>query len=161
MTRNKNLKPFLSGSKHPSWKGGISIGENKKEYQRTQRLKRVNEIRKKNKLDPLQVLPLKETKFPGLSPKERMRQMRLTVLRHYGGFPPKCACCGENEIKFLSIDHINGGGTAHRKTFTKTGKGGNISVWLLKNSLPEGFQVLCHNCNMAKGFYGSCPHKDI
>ena len=21
------------------------------------------------------------------------------------------------------------------------------------------FQVLCHNCNMSKGFYGYCPHE--
>ena len=24
---------------------------------------------------------------------------------------------------------------------------------------PPGYQVLCHNCNLAKGFYGSCPHQ--
>ena len=27
-----------------------------------------------------------------------------------------------------------------------------------KNNYPEGFQVLCSNCNFAKGKYGSCPH---
>lgn len=32
--------------------------------------------------------------------------------------------------------------------------------WLKTNGYPDGFQTLCHNCNMAKGFYGICPHKE-
>lgn len=86
-------------------------------------------------------------------------RVRLLCLQNYSANIPFCACCGEKEIKFLSIDHINGGGNKHRKTITKNGKGGNISHWLVKNDFPDGFQVLCHNCNMAKGFYGQCPHK--
>lgn len=62
---------------------------------------------------------------------------------------------------FLSIDHIDGGGTKHRKEIgIKNGKGGNMSFWIIKNKFPTGFQVLCHNCNMAKGFYGQCPHRN-
>ena len=34
-----------------------------------------------------------------------------------------------------------------------------LSVWMIKNNFPKGFQVLCHNCNLAKGFYGKCPHE--
>ena len=82
--------------------------------------------------------------------KELFKKRRLECINFYGG---KCACCGESEIKFLSIDHINGGGTKHRKEV------GNIPEWLIKNNFPKGFQVLCHNCNQAKGFYGVCPHK--
>lgn len=37
----------------------------------------------------------------------------------------------------------------------------NIPWWLRRNNYPNGFQVLCHNCNMAKGFYGKCPHQSI
>lgn len=96
--------------------------------------------------------------YTGLSPKERNRLIRLTVMRHYSGFQPKCACCGENEYKFLCIDHINGGGNEHRRTITKNGKGGSMANWLLKNGLPVGFQILCYNCNCSKGFYGQCPH---
>lgn len=68
--------------------------------------------------------------------------------------PPSCACCGESQYEFLAIDHINGGGNAHRREHNI----GNISIWLHANNWPEGFQVLCHNCNMAKGLYGACPH---
>lgn len=92
--------------------------------------------------------------------REYLRQLRLLVLQHYSSIIPFCACCGEKEIKFLSIDHINGGGSKHRKGICN-GKGGNMSAWLRKNNFPDGFQVLCHNCNMAKGFYGQCPHREI
>lgn len=96
---------------------------------------------------------------PGLPVKERMQEIRYIVLKHYSKKDlPECTCCGEKELKFLSIDHVNGGGNAHRKTIAN-GKGGNLAYWLLRNELPEGYQTLCHNCNMAKGFYGACPHK--
>jgi len=82
---------------------------------------------------------------------ERWQAKRLLVLKHYGA---KCQCCGENHIEFLAIDHINNDGYIHRKTL-KT----NIYDWLIKNNYPDGFQVLCHNCNLAKAFYGYCPHQ--
>lgn len=86
-------------------------------------------------------------------------RLRLSCLVYYSGNPPKCACCGENEIKFLAIDHIEGGGTQHRKVMYVE-KVGSIYRWLKNNKFPNGFQVLCHNCNSAKGYYGSCPHKE-
>ena len=82
--------------------------------------------------------------------KER-KKLRLQVLSEYGN---KCACCGESRYEFLAIDHINGNGRKHLKKI-----GGNLYGWLKRNSYPKDlFQILCHNCNMAKGFYGSCPH---
>jgi len=87
--------------------------------------------------------------------KEKRDERRFEVLSIYGGNPPKCKCCGETEIKFLGIDHINGGGLKHRKEIR-----GSIYVWLEKNNYPNGYQVLCHNCNLAKGFYDKCPHED-
>jgi hypothetical protein len=81
--------------------------------------------------------------------------IRMKVLKYYGGDPPKCACCGETEYKFLAIDHINGGGLKQRRE-TKTH---NLESWINKSKYPAGFQILCHNCNAAKGFYGECPHK--
>ena len=89
---------------------------------------------------------------------QRGFEMRLESLRHYGGDPPSCACCGENELHFLSIDHLNGNGGKHRK---QVGSGNAFHYWLRRSGYPDGFQVLCHNCNMAKGFYGECPHMRI
>lgn len=85
----------------------------------------------------------------------RWAQIRLQVLAHYSS-GPSCSCCGESHLEFLAIDHINGGGNQHRK---EVGKGITFYRWLIKNKYPEGFQVLCHNCNMAKGFYKECPHQ--
>ncbi len=84
--------------------------------------------------------------------KKRRYKERQMVYDHYGH---SCACCGETTYEFLTIDHINGGGFKHRKEIGSSG----ICNWLIKNNFPEGFQVLCYNCNCAKGFYGQCPHK--
>lgn len=88
----------------------------------------------------------------------RKRVERQELLRHYGGDPPACACCEESTYEFLCIDHINGGGNKHRAELRST-SGSNFYSWLRRNGFPPGFQVLCHNCNLAKGFYGQCPHE--
>lgn len=77
--------------------------------------------------------------------------LRQEVLEHYGN---KCVCCNETEPMFLNIDHINGGGTAHRRQLHID----SIYKWLKRNSYPDGFQILCANCNGAKGHYSECPH---
>ncbi len=80
------------------------------------------------------------------------KEIRKNILIKYGN---KCNCCKENKYEFLAIDHINNDGVKHRKEIGRK----NIYYWLKKNNYPkENFQVLCHNCNMAKGFYGYCPH---
>lgn len=89
-----------------------------------------------------------------LKNRKRSKQIRIDVINHYGG---KCACCSESILEFLSIDHIDGGGKKHRK---EIGGGGNTFYrWLIRNNFPEGFRVLCNNCNMSIGFYGYCPHQ--
>lgn len=65
-----------------------------------------------------------------------------------------CVCCGENAQALLTIDHVEGDGASHRRTFT-----GPIYRWLKNNSYPSGFQTLCWNCNAAKSLSGGCPHK--
>ena len=81
--------------------------------------------------------------------------LREHAIIHYSQGKKECECCKEKEIKFLAIDHINGGGTKHRKEI----KGGNIYQWLKTNKYPKGFRVLCHNCNLAIAFYKTCPHQ--
>jgi hypothetical protein len=86
---------------------------------------------------------------------ERHRRLRQECLEHYSPDPVQCRCCGEKERKFLGIDHIDGGGKQHLKSIGST----NIYYWAKAHGYPPGFQVLCHNCNLAKGFYGECPHQ--
>ncbi len=82
------------------------------------------------------------------------RELKIEVMEHYGGC--RCACCGETTIEFLQIDHVNGNGSKHRK---EIGGGNKMYKWLKRNGYPSGFQVLCANCNFAKGKNGICPHK--
>lgn len=90
--------------------------------------------------------------------RERHQKNRAEVLDAYGG---KCACCGESEPAFLCMDHIDGGGNAHRKeqTGNRRGSATTIYYWLKRNGYPEGFQILCANCNMAKERPQGCPHQ--
>jgi len=93
--------------------------------------------------------------------KVKYRELRQAVLEGYGGTPPRCACCGETTHEFLCIDHINGGGNALRAkpSFTHA----TFYRSLIRAGFPDKdlYQVLCHNCNMAKGFYGQCPHQRL
>jgi hypothetical protein len=89
------------------------------------------------------------------------RKLRLSVLQHYSHIIPFCACCGEKELKFMALDHKNNNGAEHRREIGGINRGGNMFFWAAKNNFPPIFQVLCHNCNMAKGLYGECPHKQL
>ena len=85
---------------------------------------------------------------------ERSRNARLRGLcfDHYGR---ECACCGETELLFLTFDHINGGGRKHNE------KVGYIPRWLVSQGFPDGFQVLCMNCNLGRSINGGvCPHQE-
>ena len=75
------------------------------------------------------------------------------------GSKPSCACCGETHIEFLNIDHQKGGGTKHRTSLGHSGRGNSFYRWLKKNGYPDGYRVLCANCNQAFGLFGKCPHQ--
>lgn len=104
--------------------------------------------------------------------KERARKNKLiikfvrilkkqAIIGYYSNYTFECACCKlcdtEESLPFLSIDHINGGGSKQAKE-QKTRA--YLYDWLIRNNMPKGFQVYCHNCNMAKKINnGICPHK--
>ena len=92
--------------------------------------------------------------------KEYRRELRLEVLSHYSDKSMDflhCACCKELHLIFLTIDHINNDGAEQRRKL-KLKSGFAFYLWLKQNNYPEGYQVLCHNCNYAKS-HGGCPHK--
>ena len=73
---------------------------------------------------------------------------------------PCCRCCGENtDIRFLAVDHIDGRANLPKKEQKLYAE--KITSWLKRNHYPEGFQILCHNCNSAKGnsVDNKCPHE--
>jgi hypothetical protein len=90
--------------------------------------------------------------------KQRMYDLsvKIKIIMAYGG---KCECCGENNIEFLTIDHIHNNGAQDRKN-NGNKLGGKLYRWLIKNNFPKDeYQLLCYNCNCSKGFFGYCPHK--
>lgn len=80
------------------------------------------------------------------------RKFSRDVIILYGG---KCVCCGETELNFLTLDHINNDGALQRK---ERSAGSATYKWVMKER-PADLQVLCYNCNCAKGHYGICPHE--
>ena len=86
-------------------------------------------------------------------------RIKLEALQTYGG--AYCHCCGENNVQFLTLDHINNDGNKHRR------KGGrwypsysNLRAAGYPNEPP--LQVLCYNCNNGKRVNGGiCPHQSI
>jgi len=85
--------------------------------------------------------------------KQRQQALRKRCIDHYSNGLNKCECCGETNYEFLALDHIQGGGNRQRKTVA------NFYCWIIRENFPPIFRILCHNCNMAKGMYGYCPHK--
>lgn len=103
-------------------------------------------------------LLLKDKTYRNSVRKIRRREDRIKVINHYSKGLSECDCCGEKEIKFLVLDHIDGEGNAHRRK-EKIASGRGTIEWIIKNNFPPMFQILCQNCNLAKAIYGECPHK--
>ena len=89
-------------------------------------------------------------------------RLRKEIIAGYGG---KCKCCGESIFEFLALDHVNNDGAKHRKELFGnkhgyvTSRPVALCLWIKRNKYPDTIQLLCHNCNNAKGYYGYCPHK--
>lgn len=81
------------------------------------------------------------------------QKRRILCLLRYGGDPPKCACCGESIVEFLTIDHQDIVPDKRHRS------GDRLYGWILRNNFPKGFRVLCLNCNHYIGHYRWCPHE--
>lgn len=76
-------------------------------------------------------------------------KIKSTVFSHYCDENIKCKICNENDIDILSIDHIGGKGNDHRKEIGISG-GHRFYFWLKSNNYPDGYQILCMNCQYRK-----------
>lgn len=70
--------------------------------------------------------------------RQRQNDKRLAIT-HCGGC---CAVCGEQELPFLNIDHIEPCGSHGRIR--------GLATWLRVRGFPDGYQVLCWNHNYLK-----------
>jgi len=91
--------------------------------------------------------------------RKKRLEMKYNVFAHYSDGTPKCANpyhIHSEEVAHLNLlvlDHINGDGYLERydKNGKPNGHGGNtLYRKLIKEGFPEGYQVLCHNCNAWK-----------
>lgn len=82
-------------------------------------------------------------------------RLKVEVFTAYGN---RCVCCGESNIKFLTLDHVNNDGRLHRKT-VKSGR--RVYAWAKKNGYPDSLRLLCWNCNCGRHYNnGVCPHEE-
>lgn len=94
-----------------------------------------------------------------LANRKYRKALRLAALFAYGGLV--CACCGEKEVNFLTLDHINNDGATDRLKIAgrRNAAGTHTYKWLKARNYPPGYQVLCMNCNFGKRMNkGVCPH---
>lgn len=78
------------------------------------------------------------------------QRLRREVIAGYGG---GCECCGTTHLPHLTIDHVGGGGAEERR---KLGRGSALYRRLRREGFPEGYRVLCFNCNWAMHVEGEC-----
>jgi len=83
---------------------------------------------------------------------EKKFELKINVLTHYGNGKCACVICGFDDLRALSIDHIEGGGNEHRR---KVGR--QIYLWLREQDYPEGYQTLCMNCQFIKRYKNDIP----
>lgn len=82
------------------------------------------------------------------------RKRKAEVVQAYGGV---CTCCGEDDIRFLTVDHVNddGGGRdrpTHGAVFYRS---------VIREGFPNRYTVLCVNCNTGRAWNGGvCPHQE-
>jgi hypothetical protein len=88
--------------------------------------------------------------------KERQRRSKkfrrlidkLEILNYYSNGTLECVLCGEDRLACLSIDHIYGGGTKHKKELRASGI--EFYTWIIKNDFPEGFRTIYMNCQFCE-----------
>ena len=80
---------------------------------------------------------------------DRKLRVKIEVLRHYSGGDPRCKACGEAEVRFLGLDHVNGDGAKQRREASSALVRHSFS-WAKAHGFPADLQVLCHNCNLKR-----------
>jgi hypothetical protein len=90
-------------------------------------------------------------------------KLRLEALQGIAGNKkPKCVCCKEANLVFLTFDHIRGGGARQRKEYR------NAPIYKIVRSIKhhtgawptDDFRILCNNCNLAVHILkGKCIHE--
>lgn len=127
-----------------------------KNREKARKMSREWRNRKIAKASPEELVAIRQTESG--KTKRNQDKCRNEVFEAYGGY--RCACCGETEKMFLSIDHVHNDGAEMRRQKLYSGNGTGFYLWIRKNNFPNGFQVLCMNCQIGKHKNGGvCPHQ--
>lgn len=87
----------------------------------------------------------------------RTKNLKTQMIAAYGGY---CICCGEDQYEFLSIDHRTPEAKKRDAETLSAPFGAGLYAHLRRLGWPkDDYQLLCMNCNFAKGKYGVCPHQ--
>lgn len=81
--------------------------------------------------------------------RQHKRKLKEEVLLHYGNGKLACANCGFRDIRALTIDHIRNNGAEERQRLGNM-LGSRFYYWLRRSNYPQGYQVLCMNCQFIK-----------
>lgn len=138
----------------------VECAKSKAKLWRASNPERVRELEQRKKDRPEYIQRMRELD------KQANERFRLEILRKYSRDKVSCACCGVTDAVFLTLDHINGDGAAERtRAAAEMGKdargfaGLQFYRWLRRQDFPDGYAVLCWNCNYAKHRLGACPHQ--
>lgn len=86
--------------------------------------------------------------------KKERAKLKIDMLNALGW---QCACCGEKNVIFLTLDHVQNDGAKHREENNYQCQ--QVLYAARREGWPKDkYQVLCMNCNFAKGHYDICPH---
>lgn len=125
-------------------------------------IKELPRVNARRKLDIEKYRAIGRAQYAKHAPTCRARQQEyrdLLKAETFAAYGAVCVCCGEDEMTFLTIDHIKGDGALLRRDMKHSGS--SLYAWLKKNNFPAGYQTLCFNCNLAKRQRDECPHKRI
>lgn len=82
---------------------------------------------------------------------EVMLKLKRDCMNKLGG---RCAACGINDIRLLTLEHLRGGGAADYRKYGKgnVGHGRGVLYRLIRDGKADlsNYQCLCLNCNMKK-----------
>lgn len=88
-----------------------------------------------------------------------LARLKQEIFNHYGN---ACYCCGLDDPRFLTVEHLSNDGHVSRYANGKRKSGSSMYREIIDAGFPEDIALACYNCNCARahiGRGGICPHK--